>query len=374
MAGAEQRPGQDQGLPQRIAGAFDRLRGKDTSTPEDQVWTQYMGKKRDWRELVALAGSQDVQPTFQQRAIEVLLAPDIKQLPFPVNVDTGLNNYTSVSNHWTENITDEQASFVAERIPGYIQQAGQVIQRDEHNYGARDALFTYNGLIPRLLAKLPPEQAERLFKSFSINDPLTYWNMDTASGYNPLQSLYHDRTVDESWKRRAANQMHEVIEREQRGETQPRAEHEGAARNYGQALGTMLYNKEGLPISREFYQEEIAFMLGVKTDRVIIDQWHTGQVLDLLDDAELRHRFARRQVLTGEPDDFDRFKVYDDARAETARRIIGEFPEDADLNTYLEQQLQEWQVRSEQNAQQREQAARTEQDIMSRMKQPATSS
>ena len=198
--------------------------------------------------------------------------------------------------------------------------------------------------------------------------------MDTASGYNPLQSLYHDRTVDESWKRRAANQMHEVIEREQRGETQPRAEHEGAARNYGQALGTMLYNKEGLPISREFYQEEIAFMLGVKTDRVIIDQWHTGQVLDLLDDAELRHRFARRQVLTGEPDDFDRFKVYDDARAETARRIIGEFPEDADLNTYLEQQLQEWQVRSEQNAQQREQAARTEQDIMSRMKQPATSS
>ena len=332
-----------------------------------------MGKRRDWRELVALAGDEQVQPVFKQRAIEVLLAPDIHRLPFPVNLDTGLHTYTGVSNHWFENSTDAQATFIAERIPEYIQQARQTIQRDKHDYGAREALFTYNGLIHRLLRRLPPEQAERLFESFSINDPLTYWNMDTASGYNPLQNLYHDRVVDESWKRRAASQMHEVIEREQRGETQPRAEHEGAARNYGQALDMMLYGKEGLPISREFYQEEIAFMLGVETGRPLVDSWHTGQVLELLDDPELRHSFARRQVLTGEPDSLDRFKVYDDVRAATARRITGEFPEDVELKTYLEQQLQEWQVRSEQNRQQQEQAARTEQGIMARMKQPASS-
>lgn len=372
MAGAEQRPGQDQGLPQRIAGAFDRLRGRNAPTPEDQVWEQYMGKRRDWRELVILAGDEQVQPEFRHRAIEVLLAPDIRRLPFPVSVHTGPHNYTGLSYHWAESITEEQAVFIAERIPEYIQQAGQTIQRDEHDYGAVEALFNYNGMIPRLLAKLPPEQAERLFESFSINDPLA-WDTDTASGYNPLQSLYHDRNVDESWKRRAASQMHAVIEREQTGETQPRAEHEGAARNYSQALGMMLCGRDGLPVSREFYQEEIAFMLGVETGRTIVDSWHTGQVLDLLDDAELRYSFARRQVLTGEPNSFDRFRVYDDAHAETARRIIGEFPEDTELRTYLEQQLQEWQVRAEQNRLQKEQAERIEQDIMSRMKQPASS-
>jgi len=346
MAGAEQRPGQD------------------------QVWSQYMGTRRDWRELAVLAGDKQVQPEFQQRAIEVLLSPDITQLPFPVNVEAGRHTYTGVMKHWVENITDAQAVFIAERIPQYIKQAGQAIQRVEHAYDAREALFTYNALILRLLAKLPPEQAERLFESFSINDPLPYWKMGTASGYNPLRSLYHDRTVDESWKRRAASQMHEVIEREQRGETQPRAEHEGAARNCGQVLDMMLYGEGGLPVSREFYQEEIAFMLGVDTGRTIVNSWHTGQVLDLLDGSDLRHRFARRQVLTGEPDSFDRFKVYNDIHAETARRIIGEFPEDAELKTYLEQQLQEWQVGSEQNRLQNEQAAITEQDIMVRMRQP----
>lgn len=373
MAGAEQGPGQDQGLPQRIAGALNRLRGKDTPTPEDQIWEQYMGKRRDWRELAALVTDGQVQLEYQQRAIEVLLAPDIRRLPFPVNVDTALHTYTHVSNDWVGNITEAQAGFIAERIPEYIQQAGQAIQRDKHDYGARDALFIYNGLIPRLLGKLLPEQAERLFENFSINDPLSYWGMETASEYNPLKGLYHDRTVDESWKRRAASQIHKVIQREQSGEATPRVEHEAAAVNYSQALGAMLYGKEGLPVSREFYQEEIAFMLGVETGKPIVESWHTGQVLDLLDDAELRHIFARRQVLTGEPDSFDRFTVYDDARARTARRIINEFPEDTDLRTYLEQQLQEWQVRSEQNAQLKEQAARTEQEIMARMKQPALS-
>lgn len=375
MAGAEQRPEQGSRLPQGITNAFDNIRRRlnpEPPTEEDRTWATYMGKKRDWRELAALASNQEVQPAFQQRAIEVLLAPDITQLPFPVNVDTGLNTYTGVSNHWVENITDEQVGFVAERISDYIQQAREVAARDEHSYGARGALFTYNGLIPRLLGKLPPEQAERLFESFSINDPLTYWNMDTASGYNPLQSLYHDRTVDESWKRRAASQMHEVIERGQMGKAQPRVEHEGAARNYGQALGMMLYNREGLPISREFYQDEIAFMLGVETGRPIVDSWHTGQVLDLLDDADLRHSFARRQVLTGEPDSMDSFKVYDDARAETARRIIGEFPEDAELKSYLEQQLQEYAVRAAEQRERQEQAARAEQDVFQRMRKPSS--
>ena len=52
-----------------------------------------------------------------------------------------------------------------------------------------------NGLIPHMLGKLPQEEAEKLFESFNINDPLSFWNMDNASGYNPLVSLYSDRTV-----------------------------------------------------------------------------------------------------------------------------------------------------------------------------------
>jgi hypothetical protein len=374
MAGGEQGPGQSPRLPQGVTNAFDKIRRRfspEQPTEEDSTWAEYMGKKRDWRELAVLACNHEVQPAFQQRAIEVLLAPDITRLPFPVNVETGLNNYTGLSGHWTEKLTDIQAAFVAERIPDYIQQAGQAIQRNEHNCEATDALLAYNDLIPKLLGKLPPEQAEQLFESFSINDLLTYMTIESASGYNPLQGLYHDTTVDESWKRRAATQMHEVIEREQRGESQPRAEHEGAAGNYEQTLRMMLHEKESLPVSREFYQEEIEFMLGVETDRPIVSSWQTGEVLDLLDDAELRHKFARRQVLSGEPDSFGRFKIYDDAREEIARRIIGEFPEDADMRTYLEQQLQEYVVRAAEQREHQAQEAAREQTIFDRMRNPS---
>lgn len=377
MAGAEQRPEHGSRLPQSITNAFDNVRRRlnpEQPTEEDRTWAAYMGKKRDWREFAALVANQDVQPAFHQRAIQVLLAPNITRLPFAVNVDRGLNTYTGVSNHWTESLTDEQAQYVAGLIPDYIRQAREVAQeadrKNRSDYSARKAAFTYNDLIPRLLSRLPEEQAEALFEHFDINDPLTYYNMDTASGYNPLEHLLRNG-VDESWKRKAVARMHERIEREQTGEAHPRGDWEGAAGRYRSILSMMHYGDE-LPVSREFYQQEMKYMLGVETDKPIVDQWHTGKALDLLEGEDVRHAFARRQVLSGEPDSFDRFKVYDGVSAQTARQIIGEFPDDAELRTYLEQQLQKYAVRAAEQREQQEQAARAEQDVFQKMRKPSS--
>lgn len=385
MPKAEQGPGREGPL-QRIVAVIGRIRGRDIPTPEDltpedRVWNQYMDVRWDWPELVALVVNGQIQSEYQQRAIEILLAPDILRLPFHVNVDAGSHTYTHVSRHWIENISGAQASFIAEKIPEYIQQAGEAMQRSKHDNNAGTILATYNSLIPHLLGKLPPEQAERLFENFSINDLEPSWQFDFVpgyKGYNPLKALCRDRTVDESWKRRAVDQMHVVMKREQMGGARPCLEHETAVSNYCEILEEMLYINNGLPTSREFYQDEIAFMLGLETGRPIVRPSYTGQVLDLLDDADLRHRFARRQVLTGKTDhEIDLFKIYGDAGVEVARRIIGEFPEDGELVTYLEQQLQEWQVRFEQERQQSEeerraseQAAIREQAILEEMKEP----
>ena len=347
--------------------------------PEDSpdfndVWRQFMTQRRDWRQLVTLVQDGQIQPEYQHRAIEVLLTPDVRSLEFPVNLVAGVNTYTHVADKWVENVTEVQASFIAKKIPEYIRQAGQILLKNKDYIEAREALFAYNGLIPHMLGKLPQEEAEKLFESFNINDPLSFWNMDNASGYNPLVSLYSDRTVDESWKRKAAREMHDVIEQEQKAEAHPRATYEEAVENYSHALVYILEKKDGLPISREFYQDEIAFMLGVKTGRPIVNQSYTWQVFELLDDEELRYSFIRRQVLTDEPDGVRSFKVFSDRDAEIARKIISEFPEDRELRPYLADQLAKWEVLSGQRRKQHEHEVRIQEDILSNMKRPPTSS
>lgn len=340
-------------------------RAEQVNTSEEaQVWDQYMAKKRDWRELVSLIQREDIKPEFHHRAIQTLLAPDTRKLPFAANLDTGLGTYVSVSNHWTGQINGEQAAFIAGLLPEYIEQAEQIIKSDDYSYSAQEALSTYNNLIPVLLPKLPPKQAEKLFAHFSL--------VVVGDCSSPLRNLYYDRVIDESWKRQAAIKVHEIIHRKQSRKTRQRVEHEIAIRDYSNILSLMLYRDRGsdLPISREFYQDEIVFMLDVDTGRPIFEPWHTGTVLALLNDSDIRYKFVRRQVLTGDPESLSGFIVYDEARATTARQILTEFPDDQELKVYLEQQLVEWQVRSERDRLQKEEAARIEQEISLRMKVP----
>lgn len=179
-----------------------------------------MGRQRDWRELADLATNPDIDPFFQQRAAQVLLAPHLGRLPFSVSIETQGGTYAGLSNKWISRTSEDQAQFVAGLLPGYIAEArGDVEAADRARtsaHGADQALFAYNNLILQLLPSLPPEQAEALFEHFDINDPLAYANMDTASGYNPLESLLRSK-LDEEWKRKGIARMHQRIEAEDEG-------------------------------------------------------------------------------------------------------------------------------------------------------------
>jgi len=317
-----------------------------------------MESKRDWRELVALLGDEEIKPEYQKRILQILLAPKIGELPFPVNTDYPQSNNLSLSIDWRSTLKGDQPVQAAQLVEKYIPQ----VEEKTTDRESLRALYFYNIIVQRLIPLLEKEQAEKLFARFRIND-IENW----CSSYNPLKILYYDQAVDESFKKQAAGQIHEIIQKEQKGEIKPRVEYNKSVSQYSNILSSILYSKE-LPVSREFYQEEIAFMLGVETGKPILESWETGKVMDILDDPQLKHKFVRRQVLTGEENLFERFKILDKDREVTARRILNEFPEDQELRTYLEEQLEEWEIRSEQERKDEEEESRKEQLILQGMK------
>lgn len=343
MAETEQHPGQDRGPLQLITGALDRFRGRNTPTPEDLVWSQYMARERNRGELIALIGDSQMQPVFQQRAIEILLAPDAARLPFAVNVSDH-----NPGTPWLEDVTEAQASFIAGRIPEYMHESESA---------------GYNYTILKLLGKLPPEQAEGLFQSFRVDDP--------DSMYRLYYSLYTNKTIDEPWKQRAADLVHVSIDREQRGEIPlPAFAAESFMGKYTQLIDMLARAEADLPFSRSFYQNEIAFLLNTEPEKPIVEGYSTGRVLSLLDDEELKYRFVRRQVLGERSGLHHPFSVHSNEQAVTARVILEQFPEDEELKTNLKGQLQEWQIRSEQMRREAEESERIEQDIMAKMRIP----
>lgn len=279
--GLEQRPGQIGRLIQRVATEIKFA----TTSPEDAVWNPYMEYPQNSKSLIALVTNKESPLIVQQRAMEVLLAPDVYRFPFKVNVDPMSGNNLRSSKLWIEKVTEEQANFVADRIPRYIKR----VKRE--NAGN---LFYYNNLIPKLLAKLTPENAEKLFESFNINDPLPFFDMDRGSGYNPLNDLYFSN-VDESWKLRAADRIHKIIQSEQNGKTKPRAEWEVASKEYSRILREIIISNE-MPVSKEFCRKEIIFMLDIPDFNIAIAGADlTNKVLNLLGDNNLRIRFANNQ-------------------------------------------------------------------------------
>lgn len=329
---------------------------KVSPTEEDRVWSAFMERRRDWRELVALLKDEQLKPEYQRRILQVLFAPSVKELPFPVNMDS--DNYLFLSAQWRAILSRAQAAYAAGLIETHIPQVA-----GRSDIDSEDALMRYNEKIRILLPILPQERAESLFAYFfwlNLNGP--------NRQYGPLESLFLDEVIEEFWKEKAAEGMHEVIQREQRSEVPPRNKWEVAAQCYGNILDRLVARRgENLPVSREFFQREIGFMLSIDTGRPIVDFCRTREAMDLLDDGEVRHNFARRQVLTG---DEDRLRIYNEETVEIAGGILTEFPEDRELRTYLERELKEYQVRFEQPRQRGETRATKEQEILEMMRLP----
>lgn len=316
-------------------------------TEEDKIWEAYMGEKRDWREMIALLGEGQLKPEFERRILQVLLAPETNCLGADID--------------WRNQLTPTQSIYAAQLLNLYIPQVER--RMDEQSKEVRGK---YNELILKLLPVLPEEMAEKLFTHFNLNDIGPFSNMDFASGYNPLSNLYNDRVIDEGWKRKAAARMHEIILREETGKSKPRQPYEAATERYRYILDLMLYGE--LPMSSEFYQEEVAFLL-TNTKEPVVKSWNTGKAMDLLTEQGLRHQFIRRQVLSPLPDSDKRhFSVYNQETMEIARRILGEYSQDPELQDYLRQQVRQEQVRLDEEKKRREEVNIREESILAHMR------
>lgn len=330
---------------------------------KDAVWNEYMSDRRDWKEVGKLIGDKRINQDFQEKAIEILLAPDIKKLPFTVNLQ--FNNYSSQTNEWIGKITNEQADFIAQKIPLYIE---QIKQKDiDSNISNNRPLSNYNNLIPGLLSKLSDEKAEKLFEFFSIYDQSEPIYGETITGYRPLKYLLKNSDVDEKWKVKAVKQIHTIIINEENNENKPKKEYERVIGNYADILNMMVFKTYELPVSKQFYQREIEFMLQV-TDEAFIESWNFDKVLRILaNNKELQHRFARQHVLTNS-DSPKHFSVYDDNDFKIAKEIIKEFPQDIEMKSYLEDKIQKYQIRLKENIEKQEKTKIKEDSLLSKMR------
>jgi hypothetical protein len=287
----------------------------------DRTWDDFMRKPRDSKQLQAIITDPEIQPEYQQRAIQTLLAPNIKNLS--LNADS--KNFLGDVRDWIGKLSEKQAEYASGLLPGYIKQAG--------------FSYAYNNIaIPNLISRLPQAQAEELFKSFQIskNDHFAYAPLEDFLGSN----------VNESWKRKALEQMHGQIDREQAGEP-PRHNNRSTLQYYAEMLNLSLY-RDKPAFNNELFQEEVGYMLRtISDDRVIIYRFQTKKVLDRLEDKEVRHAFARRQILapfTGlihhEGEERQPFRILDKEDEELASKLIEEFPEDKELTIFLQAELQ----------------------------------
>lgn len=320
-------------LPRPIAQAFESVRTKLHAFELDRKWKDYMAENRgrdnmlDY--LVNSLTDRAADPEIQDRCLQTLLSPDMHELPFRINTEDSVVNYLrSFEIRLGTILTDAQAVRAAELVEFYI---NQVESKEHKNDNDIDALERYNSIILRLLPRLSQEPAETLFEKFKINDiaPCSSWGK--VSGYYPLPLLYSDPEIAEVFKRKAAERIHRVIEMELSGEAQPRTDWEGAVECYSGILSTMTYLNDP-PIGRKFYQDEIAFMLGQKTGKPVVDPRQTAKVMSWLDPPGLKYLFARRQILPKEGlKGVKYFYVHDEGTLTDAQRIKAKYPNDQDL-------------------------------------------
>lgn len=306
------------------------------SVEDERTWESWVNfKQREFRDLRdILTGNYKVD--FKKRALFTVLVPHHQWIPFRWKFDIGSSeSYLFLRGIELKGLDVNLLRFATKLICEFKQflEGNPEVVKDP-----AEALFAYNDYLLPLLALLPVDEKENVFNSFSLNDVCAYWNMDTASGYNPFEALLRTEGVEELYKKRADDKMRSIIQAELRGEATPRAEHEEALRRYANIIQMLLYSKNNLPYSIELYADQINFIVSAQNvgDKRLIDAWHVIELLDLLAGErfrDVRHRLARFVIFhNGE-----RFSVYNSETMAASERMLAEFgAEDNELRFELE--------------------------------------
>ena len=253
-------------------------------------------------------------PTIRQRAVAVLTAPHGYNLPYPhsdqslgrlLHIDEEVNGKRT--NSLRERLSDrpELATELAHGVLYWLEITGGRIEGD-----TLDSRYYYQSAIQHLLPLVDEETADKLFAHYPVNDIEPYWNMDTASGYQPLVNLLYDREIPREYKDIGLSKWFEVAEQEEQGTAQPREEHERAISKMAEFVQAWTY---GEGVDEEVHTAIVTFLEAhTPADKTYARGHVVRQVGEHITDEDVRFDFAWRHVLEGPEDDWGHFRIRDE--------------------------------------------------------------
>ncbi len=296
----------------------------EEAKPEaDIIWGQYISSRDDFiGELTSLITCGDIDPEYQHRAIQVLLTPDINSLSFPMPSDLYIPTRNNID--WVDEATLEQVEYVAQLLPRYIKRSKEIAGSGSLSYDVLEAkkkIDYFNQIIIKILSKLPPSQANELFNSFEFDHRYVH--------NSSIEDLYKNTSVDEHWKRKAAVRIHDLISQEREEDSTSKR---SSAIYYSYALAG-IGRSEVLPVSLEFYQEEIAYLLNVGDKDIFYQFSIISRILKFIDDPSIRHDLANRLEL----------EYNGQYGLSIAGEILQMFPGEVALKKRLTRKMKKWQ-------------------------------
>lgn len=249
--------------------------------------------------------------TIRQRAVAVLTAPHGYNLPYP-HSDQSLGRLLCINeevdgkqtNSLRERMKDtpELATELAHGLLYWLDTTGGRIEGD-----MLDSRYDYQLAIQHLLPIVDEETADKLFAHYPVNDLEPFWNMDTASGYQPLVNLLYDREIPRKYKDIGLTKWLEVAEQEEQGTVHPREEHERAIKNMAEFVQTWTY---GEGVDDDIHTAIVSFLEShTPADKTYLRGYVARQVAEHITDEDVRFNFAWRHVFVGPADEFGRFRV-----------------------------------------------------------------
>ena len=113
---------------------------------------------REEEDFIGLLENERVNPEIRERALAVLLAFDIKELPFRVNTPRDKDSYLGGSFKWLKEVSSESAEQAAVIVKRNIEKIRNEGQEDKQAW----ALDRYKVVILALLAAVSGDQADEL--------------------------------------------------------------------------------------------------------------------------------------------------------------------------------------------------------------------
>lgn len=280
-------------------------------------------------------------PTIRQRAVAVLTAPHGYNLPFPhsaqslgrlLHIDEEIDGKRTDSLRVRMANRPELAEELAHGLLYWLDTTGGRIEGD-----TLDSRYEYQSAILHLLPIVDEETADKLFAYYPVNDIEPYWNMDTASGYQPITDLLYDREIPRKYKHAGLAKWLEVAEQEETGSVQPREEHERAINKIAEFVQTWTNGERVDDVAQTAL---VAFLEDHTPEgETYVSGYVVSQVAEHIADEDLRFSFTWRHINKGHVDDWNYFRIKNERdlvlvewmREETKKRGLSEFDTKADI-------------------------------------------